>query len=59
MSEKSKVAVIEPDAENVLNDIARDFELGEATKALPRQSPVILKDNITWHLPFLSANTTP
>lgn len=28
-------------------------------EALPKASRVILKDNISWHLPFLSANTTP
>ncbi len=28
-------------------------------EVLPQGLPVILKDNISWHLPFLSANTTP
>lgn len=27
--------------------------------ALNKQSVTILKDNISWHFPFLSANTTP
>ena len=28
-------------------------------RVLPRDRRTILKDNISWHLPFLSANTTP
>jgi uncharacterized protein (DUF362 family) len=59
MLDKSKVAVITTDAKSILDDVERAFKLGEAFKALSQQSPVILKDNITWHLPFLSANTTP
>jgi len=27
--------------------------------ALPRDATTILKDNISWHVPYLSANTTP
>jgi hypothetical protein len=26
---------------------------------LSNQAPTILKDNISWHFPFLSSNTTP
>jgi hypothetical protein len=29
------------------------------TRAIPATRRTILKDNISWHLPFLSANTTP
>ena len=29
------------------------------TRALPRDRRTILKDNISWHLPYLSANSTP
>lgn len=37
----------------------RLIELGGAQKALMPQASTILKDNISWHFPFLSANTTP
>lgn len=59
MTGKSKVAVVIASADSIHQDIARVCDLGEASKALPSASPVILKDNITWHKPFLSANTTP
>jgi uncharacterized protein (DUF362 family) len=55
----SKVALIRTGADSVLEDVARAMDLGGAAEALPQDSTVILKDNITWHLPFLSANTTP
>jgi len=29
------------------------------TRALPRDRRTILKDNISWHLPYLSSNSTP
>ena len=33
--------------------------MGRRTKVLDRTAPTILKDNISWHYPFPSANTTP
>jgi len=56
---KSKVAVIKTTPETVLKDIERAFELAEAQKALDKNSPTILKTNISWHYPFPGANTTP
>lgn len=56
---KAKVALVRASAETILEDMARVMDLGDAAEALPKGSDVILKDNITWHLPFLSANTTP
>jgi len=35
------------------------MEVAGVKQALSPQSTTILKDNISWHLPFLSANTTP
>ena len=35
------------------------MEIAGIKKALDAQAPTILKDNISWHYPFLSANTTP
>ncbi|MFA5038716.1 MAG: DUF362 domain-containing protein [Candidatus Omnitrophota bacterium] len=56
---KSKVAVIKTRPESVLADIGRLCGLADMPLALAKDKPVILKDNISWHLPFLSANTTP
>lgn len=35
------------------------MEMAGVRKALKTQATTILKDNISWHFPFLSANTTP
>lgn len=45
--------------DRVLADVGRLMDLGGLTRALPQDKTTILKDNISWHLPFLSANTTP
>jgi hypothetical protein len=56
---KSKVAIIRTDPKTVLNDVGRLFELADGPKFLSADVPTILKDNISWHYPFPSANTTP
>lgn len=56
---RSRVAIVRARPETALEDAARALDLAGAEAALPAAAPVILKDNITWHLPFLSANTTP
>jgi uncharacterized protein (DUF362 family) len=56
---RAKVAVLRTRPETVLDDYARLFELAGAKSALDRTKPTILKDNISWHYPFPSANTTP
>lgn len=35
------------------------MEIAGLNSALEKQTTTILKDNISWHYPFLSANTTP
>lgn len=55
----SKVAVVRTDAETVLDDVVQAISLGGAAETLDRGATTVLKDNISWHLPFLSANTTP
>jgi uncharacterized protein (DUF362 family) len=55
----SKIAVLKTKPETVLEDIGRLCDLAELKKQLDPSRPVILKDNISWHFPFLSANTTP
>lgn len=53
------VAVVRTSPERVLGDIARLTSLAGMETALPVGRTTILKDNISWHLPFLSSNTTP
>lgn len=55
----SKVAVLKTKPETVLQDIERLMQMAGVENILPKERPVILKDNISWHFPFLSANTTP
>jgi uncharacterized protein (DUF362 family) len=43
----------------VLSDYARLHELARVDAYLDQRAPVILKDNISWHFPMPSANTTP
>ncbi len=56
---KSIVALLKTSPATVLDDIGRLFELAGGPSALERSRPTILKDNISWHYPFPSANTTP
>jgi uncharacterized protein (DUF362 family) len=56
---KSKVAVLKCKPETILSDIERLCELGGMKQALAAGRTTILKDNISWHYPFPSANTTP
>ena len=54
-----RVAVYKTMPDRVLDDIQRLMEAAGFQEALPKDRVTILKDNISWHLPFLSANTTP
>ena len=56
---RAKVAVVRTQPEAVLKDIDRLLSLAEVERALDTGTATILKDNISWHLPFISANTTP
>ncbi|MBP7736953.1 MAG: DUF362 domain-containing protein [Spirochaetes bacterium] len=56
---QSKVAIIRTKPETVLDDHERLFKLADGAKHLDPSIPTILKDNISWHYPFPSANTTP
>jgi len=56
---KSKVAVLRTTPNTVLKDYERLMKLADFTKELPKNKEVILKDNISWHYPMPSANTTP
>jgi len=59
MPTRSKVAVLRTRPETVLEDYRRLFELAGAAQALDAGATTILKDNISWHYPMPSANTTP
>jgi uncharacterized protein (DUF362 family) len=54
-----KVAVIKTHPESIIEDIDRLVEMASIQDALSLGKTTILKDNISWHMPFLSANTTP
>lgn len=56
---KPKVAVLKTKPETILQDIERMMELAEFKESLPSDRVTILKDNISWHFPYVSANTTP
>jgi uncharacterized protein (DUF362 family) len=59
MSVKSKVAVLRTRPETALEDYKKLFDLAGLDKALAPGKTTIIKDNISWHFPMPSANTTP
>jgi uncharacterized protein (DUF362 family) len=59
MTHRSKVAVLRTQPETVLEDIQRLCELAGMASALDPGATTILKENISWHYPMPSANTTP
>jgi len=56
---KSKVAVLRTSPATVLDDYQRLCELAGMDEALDSSRTTILKDNISWHLLYPAANTTP
>jgi uncharacterized protein (DUF362 family) len=56
---KATVAVVRTESATVLDDTIRVFEAAGGQNHLDRSATTILKDNISWHYPFPSANTTP
>jgi uncharacterized protein (DUF362 family) len=58
-ADKSKVAVLKTNPDSVIEDYRRLAELAGLAEALPTDNTTILKDNISWHLPFPGANTVP
>jgi uncharacterized protein (DUF362 family) len=59
MTTRSKVAVLRTRPETALEDYERLMHLADVTQHLDPSATTILKDNISWHFPFPSANTTP
>jgi len=56
---KPRVAILRTKPETVLDDYRRLCELAGAREALDLSASTILKDNISWHLLYPGANTTP
>ena len=56
---RSKVAVIRTSPERLLDDTADLLHTAEYDRILPKDATTIVKDNISWHLHYPSANTTP
>ena len=56
---KPKVAILRTKPESVIEDYGRLFDMAEWTKFVAAGKTTILKDNISWHLMFPGANTTP
>lgn len=59
MTTKAKVAVLRTSPETVLDDYQRLYDLAGCRQALDPSAETMIKDNISWHFPFPSANTTP
>jgi uncharacterized protein (DUF362 family) len=59
MAKKPVVAVLRTKPETVLKDYERLFALAGGKQALAAKTTTIIKDNISWHYPLPSANTTP
>lgn len=56
---RSVVAVLKTKPEIVFGDLERLVAMAGLQTALDPSATTILKDNISWHFPYLSANTTP
>ena len=57
--DKSTVVIRRTTPEKVLGEIPEIMALAGLKESLDLNNTTILKDNISWHKPFLSANTTP
>ncbi len=55
----SQVAVVKTTAETVLEDVRRVMQLAGVAEALDPSAQTILKNNLSWHLLYPGANTTP
>ena len=56
---KSRVAILRTKPESVIDDYRRLCDLADVRSALDAGATTILKDNISWHLMYPGANTTP
>jgi uncharacterized protein (DUF362 family) len=56
---RAKVAVLFSNPETVHEDYERLMDMADFRQHLNPNATTILKDNISWHFPFPSANSTP
>ena len=56
---KSKVAIVRTSPKTVLQDYARLMDLIQYDQILDKSKTTILKNNISWHMLYPSANSTP
>ncbi len=56
---KSKVAIIRTTPETVVEDTRRVMKMAGVGESLNRSATTILKNNLSWHLLYPGANTTP
>jgi len=59
MSTRAKVAILRTKPETAIEDYERLMHLADVEQHLDPSATTILKDNISWHFPFPSANSTP
>ncbi|MGE5559211.1 MAG: DUF362 domain-containing protein [Bacillota bacterium] len=59
MGKKAIVAVVKTKPRTVVEDTIKCMEMAGFCDILPKDAPVILKNNISWHFPYPGANTTP
>lgn len=55
----SKVAVIKTSPESVLEDIGKLMRMADYRQAIPHDSEIALKINISWHFWYPATSTTP
>jgi len=55
----SKVAIVRTSPQTVLADVQHVMQLAGLETALDHSATTIVKNNISWHMMFPSANTTP
>ncbi|RKX20099.1 MAG: DUF362 domain-containing protein [Candidatus Zixiibacteriota bacterium] len=59
MSSKTKVAILKTSPDKVIDDYIRAGQVAGLKDSLVADNTTILKDNISWHLPFPGANSVP
>ena len=55
----ARVAIVRTRPETAVEDGVRACRLGGLEDSLARDAPTVLKPNISWHLFFPGAHTTP
>lgn len=56
---KSKVAILRTKPESVVEDVVKVMEMADVGTSLDKKATTILKNNLSWHLLYPGANTTP